>query len=177
MIEEHFYFFNHLFMSNKGKSHLLSGILIGTVLGSMYSMLFAQKKGATLRKELQDTHKKGGNLFEVIAKEFKLTGKESAAVMRELFASEEFQKFMKESQEKMDELVQVAKKKGGKYTKEMQQKFEHLAHMASEKATTFGENMKEKGEEMLQQGKKSLDNVLKDTKKKSVAFRKKIIKK
>lgn len=168
-------------MGHKGKNHLFTGMLIGTVLGGLYSMLFAQKKGAALRKELQDTYTKKGNVFEVFGKELGATGKESVKVMRELFESEGFQQFMEESKKKMDEWVRSAKKKGSQYTQEMQKKFEHLAKMASERAMELKENVEEYGVDVVEKSKRKLQGVKKNvTKKVRTAvnsFQKKVINK
>ncbi len=165
---------------SKRQSKFLTGVVIGTLLGGMYSMMFAQKKGSTLRKELKDAHKQGGaKLYELLIHELSSTGKESVAVMKELLESENFQQFLLTSREKIDELMKIAKKKGGLYQKDVQKKLEHLAKLAQEKAHELGDAARDKGEELLEKGKDGFEQVQKKvqkaTKNTVADFKKKII--
>lgn len=147
------------------KSKLFAGIFIGTLLGSMYGMLFAPKKGTALRKELQDAHAKGDKVYQVLAKELGMVGKESVEVVKEMFESEDFQKFLKMSKAKIDELAETAAQKGGEYTEEMQKKLEYLAHMAQKKASEMTKQAKKTTQQAGKKASKVVHKAASDFKK------------
>ncbi len=143
-------------MHQKKNNHFLSGILLGTVLGGAYSMLFAQKKGSQLRKELGEAHAKGKKVYQVIAKELQMTGKESVEAVKELIESDSFQKFMKESKMRIDDLTDMAKSKGQEVQMQLKKKFEEFSKDFSQKAHEMEEMAKEKGSTLMKEGSKNL---------------------
>lgn len=158
-------------MSNKKRGGFFTGIVLGSLLGGAYGLLFAQKKGITLRKEIQETAKKGGNIYKVFAKELSLSGKESMVILRELFESEHFQSFVKTSQVKLEDLKKLAYEKGEAARQELQEKIDYLSDLAKEKSDDLQKKAKKTKETMVKKGQKKLVKA-----KKSIAdFTKKMI--
>lgn len=73
---------------NSGKG-LVSGLLFGALVGTAYSMLFAQKKGSQLRKELKQKAANPRQVVDAVVSEYGKAGKETSKVVKEFLSSEQ----------------------------------------------------------------------------------------
>ncbi|MDD4351518.1 MAG: YtxH domain-containing protein [Candidatus Gracilibacteria bacterium] len=134
-------------MAKKGKGFFL----IGTVLGSLFGLLFAQRKGDDLRKNLKETYKKKGwdGALETLKKEGKGIAGDVGSFSEEVKQSEQFQKAMKKGKKKAKEIEAISKKRA-----------EELMSVAK------------KANEAIEKGKKKINKEISKAKKKTAPKKK-----
>lgn len=125
----------------KGKGFFL----IGTVLGGLFGLLFAQRKGEDLRKELKESYKKEG--WQGNLKVAKKEGQKIASDVQEVVEE------VKQS-DKVQELVQKGKKKAGELEKIGKKRAEELMSTASDKANEVIDKFKKEMKQGRRKGKK-----------------------
>jgi gas vesicle protein len=91
-------------MSRNGK------LLFGAILGALFGLAFAPKKGSDLRKELKDEIKKGGYGEKTFQKNAKLMGEDVAATAKEVIDDPEVQKQIEKVKEEGAKALNSAKK-------------------------------------------------------------------
>ncbi len=105
---------------NSGKS-LLSGLLFGALVGTAYSMMFAQKKGSTLRKELKDKSANPKQVVDAVVSEYGKAGKETGKVVREFLASEQAKEVIGEFKSSLGPLLSRLQEQGDVLTGTVQE--------------------------------------------------------
>lgn len=109
-----------LMKKNSGKS-LLSGVLFGALVGTAYSMMFAQKKGSTLRKELKEKAANPKQVVDAVVSEYGKAGKETGRVVREFLSSEQAQEVIGEFKSSLGPLLSRLQDQGDALTAMVQQ--------------------------------------------------------
>lgn len=152
------------------KKALVTGMVLGTIVGSAYGLLFAQKKGSALRAELLKKYKESGDLYDVLTKEIKMTAQDAGETLKMLYKSDDVQNFMKASKKKMDVYLEEYKEKGEDYINGLRGKIETLAKSAYEK-------VKEEAEKHMESVSKQAKNGVKKVEKKVKTVQKKLLSK
>lgn len=96
---------------NSGKS-LLSGLLFGALIGTAYSMMFAQKKGSQLRKELKEKSANPRQVVDAMVSEYGKAGKETGKVVKEFLASEQAKQVIGEFKSSLGPLIARLQEQG-----------------------------------------------------------------
>lgn len=96
---------------NSGKS-LLSGLLFGALIGTAYSMMFAQKKGSQLRKELKEKSANPKQVVDAMVSEYGKAGKETGKVVKEFLASEQAKEVIGEFKSSLGPLISKLQEQG-----------------------------------------------------------------
>lgn len=106
-------------------------LAVGAVAGIAYGLIFAQKSGKDLRKQLKKSENPALDLLE----EFKKTGEESGTIVKEwVDGSEELQGVIATGKEQFHNLTEQAKSLGKEATESLAHEMEELAHNASDSA-------------------------------------------
>lgn len=104
---------------NSGKS-LLSGLLFGALIGTAYSMMFAQKKGSQLRKELKEKSANPKLVVDAMVSEYGKAGKETGKVVKEFLASEQAKEVIGEFKSSLGPLISKLQEQGDILTETVQ---------------------------------------------------------
>lgn len=91
-------------MSRNGK------FLFGAIVGALFGLAFAPKKGSDLRKELHDEIKKGGHGEKTLQKNAKIIGVDVANTAKEVVEDPEVQKQIEKVKEEGAKVLNTAKK-------------------------------------------------------------------
>ena len=118
-----------------------SGLLFGLVAGTVLGILFAPKKGKSLRDKIVKEREKGGYGLEAVKNGFIGLGKEIAGVAKETYESDEVQEKLgmarSKAEEMADEAVEEGKKKVRKYTRRAKTAAKKTAKKVGRKAGKF----------------------------------------
>lgn len=91
-------------MSRNGK------FLFGAIVGALFGLAFAPKKGSDLRKELKDEIKTGGHGEKTLQKNAKIIGEDVATTAKEVIDDPEVQKHIEKVKEEGAKVLNNAKK-------------------------------------------------------------------
>lgn len=91
-------------MSRNGK------FLFGAMLGALFGLAFAPKKGSDLRKELQDELVKGGKGDKTLKKNAATMGKDIATTAKEVYEDPQVQSAIKKGRKEAGKVVDQVKK-------------------------------------------------------------------
>lgn len=141
-------------------------------------MLFAPKKGKDLRRELSDSVKESHSEgFRTLAKAFQGAGHEMAKEVKAITNSREMQEFVHYGEERMYDILALARNRGGDFAATAKEKLEQLSEFAAKKAQELGEMSKEQAKEV--QGKMSdkVQHTVKDAGKSLKSHKTKAVKK
>lgn len=94
----------------KFKSFLAGSIIFGAI-GTAIGVLFAPRKGKELRKKLQDEHKKGGDVKQVIKSDLKIMANELKQTAKELKDSSAFKDMADKGHHKAKEILNLGYEK------------------------------------------------------------------
>lgn len=117
-------------MSKRG-SGLFWGLLAGTALG----ILFAPKKGKTLRDAIKREREEGGVGIESVKEGFVGMGREIADTARSVYESDEVQEKISQAKEKATDLAEQGKKEVQKRARTVRKKATAAAKRTAKKAT------------------------------------------
>ena len=97
----------------KGKGFFL----VGTVLGGLFGLLFAQRKGEDLRKELKESYKREGwqGNLKVAKKEGQKIAGDVQEVVEDVKQSDKVQELVKKGKQKAGELEKIGKKRAEEF--------------------------------------------------------------
>ena len=91
-------------MSRNGK------FIFGAMLGALFGLAFAPKKGSELRKELQDELEKGGKGEKTLKKNAATMGKDIASTAKEVYEDPQVQTAIKKGKKEAEKIVDQVKK-------------------------------------------------------------------
>lgn len=112
------------------KTGLLFGLLAGTALG----ILFAPKKGRTLREKIRKELDEGGYGINAVKEGFVGMGKEVVDTAKEAYESEDVQEQIEIAREKAEELAEEGKKRVKQVAKKAGRKAKTEVKKAGRKA-------------------------------------------
>ncbi len=87
-----------------------SKFLFGAILGAIFGLAFAPKKGSELRKEIKSELDKGGNGSETLQKNAQIIGEDISQTTQELYNDPTVQKHIKDGKKEGQKLFNKAKK-------------------------------------------------------------------
>lgn len=91
-------------MSRNGK------FLFGAIIGALFGLAFAPKKGSELRKELHDEIKTGGHGEKTLQNNAKIIGEDVATTAKDVIEDPEVQKHIERVKEEGAKVLKTAKK-------------------------------------------------------------------
>ena len=159
--------------------------IAGLVGGATVGLLFAQKKGKDLRKDLLKDKDK---MLEVLGKEFVSVGKEISEEVKKIAETEDAQEMIKAAKTKFKGITELAKKEGGEFAKEVEKYLAEISKYTKEKAdeidktikpkvTKTAKNVKKKKKKKTTAAKKTVAKTKKTIEKKATAVKKTAVKK
>lgn len=87
-----------------------SKFLFGAVLGAIFGLAFAPKKGSELRKEIKTELDKGGNGSEALKKNVQIMGEDISQTTQDIYNDPTVQKHIREGKKEGEKLFNKAKK-------------------------------------------------------------------
>lgn len=133
--------------------------LIGVFGGATAGLLFAQKSGKELRKDLLKDKDK---MLEVLGKEFVSVGKEISEEVQKIAETEDAQELIQAAKSKFKGITELAKKEGGGFAVEVEKYLAEISKYTKQKAGEI--------ENVLNKAKKTINK--KTTKAKKTATKK-----
>ena len=135
--------------------------LIGLASGITFGMLFAPKKGSTLRKEMASGHKKdesGVESLKVLGMAFKEAGHEMLTEFKQLAKHEQVEAALELSKDKIRTYLDSLDDSNKEVLMSAKAKLEEFAAMATEKAMQFkkaAESGKNQAKRIVKKAKKT----------------------
>ncbi len=94
----------------KFKSFLAGSIIFGAI-GTAIGVLFAPRKGKELRKKLQEEHRKGGDVKQVLKSDLKIMANELKQTAKELKNSNAFKNMADKGHKKAKDMLNLSYEK------------------------------------------------------------------
>jgi gas vesicle protein len=153
------------------------GLLFGVIVGTLFGVLFAPRKGKEVRDKLKKELKKGGLGTETLKENFVEMGQDVAKTAQEFYdqspLKDEVQNrqksvgsFVKKTKRKLNKAAPELKKMGDQYYQMGKEKLEKAYHQAESAVGEVVEKMKEQ-----MPGKEESDQMGKPMKKRAIRKR------
>ncbi len=149
--------------------------LAGIIGGATVGLLFAQKKGKDLRRDLLKDKDK---MLEVLGKEFMSVGKEISEEVKKLAETEDAKELIASAKTKFKGIAEIAKREGGGFAKEVEKYLAEISKYTKQKADEVKKTAKPKAKKVVKKAKKVVAKkakvVKKTVTKKTTAAKKKV---